>query len=138
MGENNSAWKGGISKNHMTYRRRFIKKNPDKIKCHKKFARKIKSGEIKRGNCIVCGKPDAHGHHEDYSKPYDVIWLCQLHHNQYSTGKIKLSDIMKNKPVYGEAPIITIYKYFIALESIKKYWKLIYGSELKWKEWKHL
>lgn len=29
--------------------------------------------------CCVCGKP-AHAHHEDYSKPLMVVFLCPLHH----------------------------------------------------------
>jgi hypothetical protein len=43
----------------------------------------IKSGRIKRGPCEVCGKPKAHGHHDDYSKPLEVRWLCQKHHMQH-------------------------------------------------------
>jgi hypothetical protein len=30
----------------------------------------------------VCGDPDAHAHHEDYSKPLEVRWLCTQHHNE--------------------------------------------------------
>jgi hypothetical protein len=22
------------------------------------------------------------GHHPDYSKPFEVVWLCQLHHSE--------------------------------------------------------
>ena len=42
-------------------------------------ARACKSGKLSRpGLCSECGgacKP--HGHHEDYSKPLEVVWLCQ-------------------------------------------------------------
>ena len=30
--------------------------------------------------CEVCGKVKVQGHHEDYSKPLDVVWLCLRHH----------------------------------------------------------
>lgn len=40
----------------------------------------IKVGKIKRGNCEICGKIGAEGHHFDYSKPLEVIWLCPVHH----------------------------------------------------------
>lgn len=41
-------------------------------------------------NCEKCGAPDngrqLHGHHEDYSKPLEVTWLCntchRLEHNR--------------------------------------------------------
>lgn len=48
----------------------------------------IKTGKIKRGNCSVCGEPNAHAHHEDYSKPLEVMWFCRLHHKHWHMGKI--------------------------------------------------
>ena len=30
----------------------------------------------------VCGRPETIAHHEDYSKPLDVIWLCGRHHSR--------------------------------------------------------
>lgn len=37
----------------------------------------------------VCGRCGAraplHGHHEDYSKPLDVVWLCRLCHKEAHT-----------------------------------------------------
>lgn len=30
--------------------------------------------------CAVCGSPNSVAHHEDYSKPLEVVWLCQKHH----------------------------------------------------------
>src|SRR5260221_187542 len=41
----------------------------------------IKQGIIKRGSCMICHKVNAHGHHDDYSKPLKVLWLCPLHHS---------------------------------------------------------
>jgi len=41
----------------------------------------VKKGVLKRGVCKECGSDKyVHAHHEDYSKPLDVIWLCALHH----------------------------------------------------------
>lgn len=37
---------------------------------------------LKRSSCHVCGTFPADAHHEDYAKPFDVIWLCKKHHNQ--------------------------------------------------------
>jgi hypothetical protein len=38
--------------------------------------------DIKRGNCEICDIPNAHAHHEDYSKPFEVRWLCRKHHRE--------------------------------------------------------
>lgn len=40
----------------------------------------IRSGRMERQPCEVCGAEKAHGHHDDYNKPYDVRWLCAAHH----------------------------------------------------------
>lgn len=40
----------------------------------------IRAGTLARGPCVVCGETDVQGHHEDYDKPLDVVWLCKFHH----------------------------------------------------------
>jgi len=40
----------------------------------------IVNGEIERKPCEICGDPDTDAHHDDYSKPFDVRWLCRPHH----------------------------------------------------------
>lgn len=40
----------------------------------------IARGWIQRQPCDVCGNPKSQAHHHDYSKPFDVRWLCQKHH----------------------------------------------------------
>lgn len=41
----------------------------------------IRAGRLIRQPCERCGVPEAQAHHDDYSKPLDVRWLCQEHHN---------------------------------------------------------
>lgn len=45
--------------------------------------RAIASGKLVRQPCEVCGTQPAHGHHDDYSKPLDVRWLCPVHHREH-------------------------------------------------------
>ena len=33
--------------------------------------------------CIVCNKEKAHAHHDNYSKPLEIIWLCHEHHMKH-------------------------------------------------------
>ncbi len=37
----------------------------------------LRRGKIKRANCIVCGSAESEMHHEDYSKPLEVDWMCR-------------------------------------------------------------
>jgi hypothetical protein len=40
-------------------------------------------GKLKRQPCEVCGATEnIERHHEDYSKPLDVQWLCPTHHRE--------------------------------------------------------
>ena len=44
----------------------------------------IKQGYITRLNCEVCGSDvNIEGHHDDYTKPLDVRWLCKTHHAEH-------------------------------------------------------
>jgi hypothetical protein len=39
--------------------------------------------KLSRLPCEVCGLDNTEGHHPDYAKPLDVIWLCREHHNDW-------------------------------------------------------
>lgn len=52
----------------------------------------IRSGKLRPGSCVVCRSRDVVPHHEDYSNPLQVIWLCQQHHDEYHEGKLLLFD----------------------------------------------
>jgi ribosomal protein S27AE len=42
----------------------------------------IASGRLIRQFCQRCGGQPAEGHHHDYSKPLDVVWLCGACHRR--------------------------------------------------------
>lgn len=66
-------------KKHITENTKsFRSNNPEKYKAHSIVGFAIKSGRlIKPESCQSCGCDGIiHGHHDDYSKPLEVMWLC--------------------------------------------------------------
>lgn len=59
---------------------RWKERNQDKCNAHKKVRSAIRSGKLHKKSCLVCGKSNAHGHHDDYKKPLHLMWLCPQHH----------------------------------------------------------
>ncbi len=57
--------------------------HPQAVATHRAFRAAVKRGEIMRQPCELCGDPRSHGHHDDYSKPLEVSWLCQLCHIEH-------------------------------------------------------
>lgn len=57
-------------------------KYPEKYKAHTIIGNAIRDKKLNRpDHCENCGtKTRLCGHHEDYSKPLIVIWLCQICH----------------------------------------------------------
>ncbi len=53
---------------------------PEKVKAREIVSNAIRDGRLKRELCH-CGKY-GHAHHEDYSNPLEVIWLCTTHHKE--------------------------------------------------------
>ena len=78
--------------------REWRRKNPEKSRrcvknwqqkhkirhaAHQRVHRAVEEGKLMRSEyCLQCGKKcKTEGHHEDYSKPLDVVWLCRLCHS---------------------------------------------------------
>jgi hypothetical protein len=43
----------------------------------------VRSGKLVSQACEVCGAKKTHGHHDDYTKPLEVRWLCGQHHREW-------------------------------------------------------
>lgn len=81
-----------------TYRRanRWRKANAQKMKAWQLFDDAIRYGKIVRPTiCSRCGaEGKIEGHHEDYSKPYDVLWLCsKCHHDLHAEKRRKQKEV---------------------------------------------
>ena len=61
-------------------------RNPEKYQAHITVRMALYHGKIKRTGCIICGEK-AQAHHENYSKPLEVMWLCQAHHAEHHMRK---------------------------------------------------
>jgi hypothetical protein len=73
-------------------------KDPVKWACYRRYWSALKNNVISRGDhCVNCGvacKPD--GHHSDYMRPLDVMWLCRSCHNLL-TGGIFSHNVFDNR-----------------------------------------
>jgi len=60
-------------------------------RCGHLVEKAIEKGILTRGPCEVCntqevmsdGRSIVQAHHDDYSKPLEVRWLCQQHHYEW-------------------------------------------------------
>ena len=60
--------------------KKYLSRFPEKQVARRKLHKAIKLGKIERRPCEICKNIKSHGHHNDYSKPLSVIWLCHKHH----------------------------------------------------------
>lgn len=71
-----------LERRHIAMRKHFS----DPAQLHKQTARRALGHAVRIGKivppatCEKCGAGNPEGHHEDYSKPFDVKWLCRPCH----------------------------------------------------------
>lgn len=58
-------------------------RNPEKRAAHILVGNEKRAGRLVPEPCEVCGSLEVHAHHDDYSKPLEVRWLCPTHHSEY-------------------------------------------------------
>ncbi len=81
----------------------------------------IAAGKLLRQPCEVCGESKVDAHHDDYSKPLEVRWLCRLHHRQHHlslTEKPTEPETMKIVRLQRGYRIVLSDGEFEALEQI--------------------
>lgn len=71
------------------YNRQYkaIPENRVKIRAREAVQNALRYGKMARQPCEVCGAEKTHGHHDDYSKPLDVRWLCHSCHAAEHQGR---------------------------------------------------
>ncbi len=83
----------------------------------------VRKGLIQRpDNCSSCGKAcSVHGHHPDYGKPLEVVWLCQKCHGAchcLSSKPIHVPDYinLQVKTATYKGPIVGVIETLAAQE----------------------
>lgn len=64
-------------------KRAYLDRNPLKRAAHTATRNAIRDGKLIPQPCEKCSDPKAEAHHDDYSKPLDVRWLCKRHHDEH-------------------------------------------------------
>lgn len=83
---------------HLETTRKYEANNKEKISAQRKVRKAVLAGKIIRPeHCEICkceGK--VQGHHEDYNKPLEVIWMCSkchiYHHQEYRFHAERLNE----------------------------------------------
>lgn len=66
---------------HNELNRAYSEKYKDRKMSHTIISNQRRDGKIIPKPCEVCGGHDRiQAHHPDYSKPLEIVWLCQPHH----------------------------------------------------------
>ena len=73
--------------------RKYAVQHAERHAARRKVRTAIESGRMSRQPCEVCQQGNAHAHHDDYSRPLEVRWLCHSHHIEHH----------KNTAAKGEA-----------------------------------
>lgn len=58
-------------------------KDPAKYKARTALGNAVRDGKIAKQPCVICGAEKVEAHHNDYSRPLEVIWFCRAHHKQH-------------------------------------------------------
>jgi hypothetical protein len=77
-------WKRNfLAKHGYSHSKTWNEKNREKRRAQKMVENAIARGKMNRMPCEICGATEhVHAHHDDYSRPLDVMWLCAKHHKE--------------------------------------------------------
>jgi hypothetical protein len=81
-GEGNFNFRGWASKQSYAYTKRFRAANPEQVRTQRVVASAVRRGVLVRPDvCAACYAPcRVDAHHEDYTRPLRVEWLCRKCH----------------------------------------------------------
>ena len=73
--------------------REHVRAHPDRVKAWKAVERALRTGRLTRADRCSCGRDSrVYGHHDDYTRPLDVLWVCgachKVQHQWLNTRKV--------------------------------------------------
>ena len=69
--------------------------HPEQRQANVLVSNALRDGRLTRQPCHCCGALEVDGHHPDYSRPLDVIWLCPPHHRQLHEDHEALQETLQ-------------------------------------------
>lgn len=81
--------------------RRHRGRYPERYTAKNAVNNAVRDGKLERQPfCEICGEPSQHAHHDDYSKPLDVRWLCgpchrRVHREINEANRSKTNETIK-------------------------------------------
>lgn len=81
-------WRPNNRESQRRTKAKYLSNHNETRLAHDAVFRAIRRGDLVRQNCEKCGKSNTHAHHEDYSRPLDVRWLCPECHAEIHFGPV--------------------------------------------------
>jgi hypothetical protein len=76
------TWNRRAANQPPTAQHRWNSRSRDKLEAHAIVRVALRKGSLRRGRCEVCGSYRVDAHHDDYTQPLVVRWLCRRHHQR--------------------------------------------------------
>lgn len=83
-----ARWRKKNNIHQRVFRKNWRERNARKVRANEAVARAIKSGKLVRLPC-ACGNKKTEAHHRDYSRPFDVKWMCRACHRKTHSARRK-------------------------------------------------
>lgn len=89
-------WRKLNAAKYLANRRRWLELYPAAASAHSALHYAIKQGRVVPQTCQVAGCAErGEAHHDDYSKPLDVRWLCASHHKRHHAEQRHMAQMAK-------------------------------------------
>lgn len=66
---------------HYRSNSKYREQNPEKYRAQTALGNAVRDGKVRKHLCY-CGEVKVQAHHHDYSRPLEVVWLCDKHHKE--------------------------------------------------------
>lgn len=72
-----------LRKKSAIQKKKWAIRNAEKRAAHVILGHALRAKKVFKMPCKICGNKKSDGHHYDYTKPLEVIWLCKKHHGEH-------------------------------------------------------